>query len=369
MKRAWLHAVPFLAGSVLGYLAVRSGEVTLRQDAPEVRAASGQRGAEHAPPALDPAAERSADGGDGDRGDAIVAGAPIWGRIADEAGAPVAGVAVTATPHYDWSRTEDSSLEARLREFVRHERWTAARIRTASSGADGTYRLEGLAAEARFEVGCERSGYWFRMEERPEEILPGTELNFTAIRVVELTVEVQFEDGKAPELARVRWKSPTGSSSAEWTPAERSIGFAPGNYQLTAEAAPSYCSKPAAVSLGFDAAPPPVTLVLEERNRVAGLVLGLRRGERHTEHKVRCCRVSTDALPQDAIKEASIRQDGTFELLDLDPGNYLLEVRAAGRARHSVEVAVARGYSEVTIELPPRPPADLSVRVYEGDWL
>jgi len=164
--------------SAAGHVAARVGVVVPPDRAPEL-----------APIALEPAV-------------------PADGRVVTAEGDPIAGATVVAVPAV---AAPGDSLEERLRKLASELRVPdpARRVLTATSAADGTFRLDGLARGAGYRVIASA------VDRRPierEHWMPGAPLELALPASPWVPVRVRGPDGERPPLVTVRILAESGGT-------------------------------------------------------------------------------------------------------------------------------------------------------------
>lgn len=358
MRSASQALLPFVA-LVVGFVAGAGfGVVVLSDDPgaapPEAAYDSARsRGAAEADPGAAPEATRDAPRRRGVSTDDVLvenalrsaAGLPptqgdgvVTGSVRDALAKPLPGVTITATTD-PWSLDEpvegapdvgpDASLEDRVRRLVWEHRFREASRRTAVTGEDGTFRLEGLVA-ARYGLQVQLAGWQFECRE-DWAASPGESREFTARPVVGVAIQVVMPDGSVPDTADV-WYEVSGSGSTShhaWAPEQHQLELAAGLYTFSASAgeqsAYSVHNVPVEVTAEGGVA---VDLRLVARPGVVGRV--------EFAGEARPMMLGITALPLgdggDAGPERLITAPHStwfsepfeFALLDLPPGSYLV---------------------------------------------
>ncbi|MBZ0137305.1 MAG: hypothetical protein K8I27_13140 [Planctomycetes bacterium] len=128
----------------------------------------------------------------------------ISGRVLTSTGEPLPGVNVTARPRYpDRRYAPDATLEQRVRDNIRYERWREASAHAAITDDSGAYELAGLSEAETYNVWCELDGWRFSARGQTGRVEPGATRDWTATRIFKLAVEVRMPDGSLASEARV----------------------------------------------------------------------------------------------------------------------------------------------------------------------
>ncbi|MBI4605664.1 MAG: carboxypeptidase regulatory-like domain-containing protein [Planctomycetes bacterium] len=315
----------------------------------------------------------------------------ITGSVRTEAGRPVAGVRVEATRERPGGGTQEppavdagslGGLEGELLELVARRRWTEATTREARTGADGAFRLEGLA-DAAYSVRASLEGYEIEPASGVDagRVRPGEAIAFVAREVVRVPVQVLLPGGGEPERAAI---AVTRQSAAawrsfrrDWRPADPAVLLHPDWHELRALGGEAHelASEPVEVEVRAGEAPALVTLQLEARPGIQGRVV-FPEGEEVDM-------VDVAAIPRASgttadFKEfaggglgcAARRSEGyRYSFPDLPPGRYLL---GTGRKPEGIEVVeearVEDRMVEKDLNLPPLDPRDfVTLWVYDPD--
>ncbi|MCG3182008.1 MAG: hypothetical protein ICCCNLDF_00047 [Planctomycetes bacterium] len=395
-------AVHVALGLVLGLLAglAIGVAVTQRAPAPAVADALPQDNQPHAetpppvetsPPEAAPARakEPAADSSLADiiaaadtlplpKGDGVISGA-----VRTQAGEPLAGVTISATPNYPEDRSwSGMDTEARIREQIRYEKWRELARRKVVTGADGNYRIEGLALKTDYSVWAELDGWRFERTPHRNHFQAGMEASFTARVSIKVPVEVRLPDGSAPRQAEVRFHK-AGAENSVFTNRTRNgkgeIGLEPGDWVASAKAGDDweYESESVTFKLAAGQAPPALVFQLKGRSGLQGKV-SVPAGYRFESLEV-------VVLPGDGIeppphltanmlesKVADVavwpREEWSFQVMDLAPATYHVVLHYGNRVLDWRNVTVGGELAACELAVPPARAEDyIAVRVYDPD--
>ena len=385
MRRSSLAFVllAFLAGGVVGYVlgfgagVEPASDVQARGNAPEEPAEPSGVEAPPLLPEVHSSAERwiaAISATKVRRGDGV-----ITGTIRTRAGRPLAGVEIRAKakpepwppgrPPPEWliDQQTDEDLLKYLRMVVRGHRRRRAEQRDARSGADGTFRLTGLA-DCSYYVETALDGY--RIEARradPSPAPPGSTLAFTAAPVIVTNVVVLLPDGSRPETARLRLEGRRDRPvSRGWKPSRSEIVLTPGRWTLVAEAGlhKEFRSDPVEFEVAEGRPAPEVVLRCRARRGIRGKVV-MPELERRTWRKIAAVRIApgTKADPSRLQKPDrtadSFASREEYVLLDLEPGTWLVGLLMdVTRVVVHMTVEVGDGLSTADLVVTPPDPSE-----------
>ncbi len=302
----------------------------------------------------------------------------IIGTILTEAGEPLAGVEVQATPSQvpesirgKAKSQEGLDLPTKLRRYADRLRWQEGTRRSTVTGGDGSYRLEGLI-ESKHNVRAEKEGWTFRSNDQAYGTELGATLDFTAKERIVVHAQIYLPDGTMPDTARVRFKAGRRTQTTSWRPEHPELRVDPGTYRAiaTAGASSEYASEPVSVTVVRGEQAPRVRFDLEGRPVLKGTV-AFEDDHGGSRTAVRVARLPKDrpadpALlgPDSRTARISSRRGGvpTFQFEDLKSGRYLVGVARdwQGPVVATKVVDLGEGLTEVELEVP-LPPRDAYV--------
>lgn len=316
-------------------------------------------------------------------------GGEIRGTARTEAGQPVAGVRVRATPFRpgrtagrqmrDTLPPGTPSLEDAVREFVRVEAWRRQRIAEGVSGEDGAFVLCGITDDSYqidgwLEGHDVSPGRW-----RREGWRAGDTADLTVAVLVELRVTIRKPDGSVPVSATLHLNgSASGRKSNRidtwWADTPRVL-LSPGTYDVRPETGPDREWTCAAQSAVLEAGKPPVELdfLLVARRGIRGRVL-VPAHESLSAVRVVCAPADPGSAPDlRRLGEhrngtfAAPHEDWSFAFHDLEPGTYHVAAgRDSRRMDAAVVVEVRDAMVSADIALPPVPAAEtFTARVFD----
>lgn len=323
----------------------------------------------------------------------------LWGRVEDLSGTGVAGVVIRASAHVARDRLLKSadigqdapelSMEETLRKAA--QRYTDARARRfqATTDVDGRFRFTGLP-ENDFHFEAYKRDYIVRpRNEQAWSVPAGSEVNFVATALVEVTVRITLPDGTEPNEAVVLCGVVRGGRTREdrwaWSPSGNVLRLPATEVELTATVDVASIS-----SVDVDEAdmrsegvvlrltpgtPRAVDLVLEGRSGIRGRVLFPKDMVPASNVLIRLLALgSATEVNLASLAEAEpvqwVQGLGDFAFLDIEPGFYALGITRSWNAPVEVNqiVEVGGGIESCVLELPPIDPADyLVARVFGPD--
>lgn len=138
-------------------------------------------------------------------------------------------------------------LTDRTMAFIREEQMQDRRFREVKTNARGEFVLPGLLPDEDYYVEAYRDGYeiyefgyegWGETEGLGDGICcsAGEVINFTARKLVTLSIDVRLPDGTRPARAILVDEGPKKLSLPAWTPSSRTFHVRPGVYYLLAKA-------------------------------------------------------------------------------------------------------------------------------------
>lgn len=269
----------------------------------------------------------------------------ITGRTVDADGAPVPGVLVVFDrivfrgSRYD-ERGAAGPARDDLQEVLRDAAEEFARKQSsrarAVTGADGTFRIEGLPA-GNWTANAYLEGHDAEVRDRRwGRVETGDEVEFVVRPLIDVPVDVRMPDGSRPAEADV---AAAGEDSAQvrWTPDAAFIRLVPGTYRFTAGVggdrltpAP-FTSEEVEVVLELGVTPETVVLPLSGTLGIRGEVHGSGDGLSPGIATVLMKRVDADATPE-AVRfvqtdnRKAVHVGRGYEFLDIEAGRYAVGV-------------------------------------------
>jgi len=285
----------------------------------------------------------------------------IHGRVTLFDGSPLPGVEITATPSRRSDREEAETLEAKVRRFIRDERWRTGLESKGTTGSEGSFLLEGIA-DLDYSVTAKLAGYSFESRGR-RSVRPGQQVDFIATAVARLDISVVRADGSEPESAQVLFERGNGSTTRQWTPKERILDAEPGLVKVSAIGKDGERSEPVEITTEAGAPPVPLRLAMRSRGSIRGeVIFPADELETHVTVYLLPAALKPNATPEDVIqsdRNTWSSRGQTFQFEDLDPGSYWVGVsrgyqHQGGTGTPTVElVEVADSRVEVALELMP----------------
>ena len=214
----------------------------------------------------------------------------ITGTVRAENGAPIAGAIITATPPVPaWvgrapkkatsGEPDEPSVQEVIEEAVRQHLWRRTSRVDARSKPDGSFVLEGLRREARYELRAYAAGAILSTAEgepRPSATA-GQVVDFVAKTVVSLAVSVCFEDGTEPPFAWISARAGDGGyiERQRWTPEARVVDLRDGVNILSAaiDEEEDVSSDEVAVTLPLASAAEPPKIQIRRRIELKGRIV------------------------------------------------------------------------------------------------
>ncbi|MCZ7608100.1 MAG: PDZ domain-containing protein [Planctomycetota bacterium] len=307
----------------------------------------------------------------------------ITGVVRTQAGEPLAGVTITATPSYpeerNWSGLD---TEARIREQIRYEKWRELARRNVVTGADGNYRLEGLALKTDYSVWAELEGWRFERTPHRNYFQAGMEANFKALVNIMVPLEVRLPDGRAPRQAEVKFHK-AGEENSVFATRPRNgtgvIGLEPGDWVASAKAGDAweYESELVTFKLAAGQAPPALVFELKGRSGLQGKV-SVPAGYRFESLEVVVLPgegvepppLLTASMLESKVAEVVVwpREAWSFQVLDLAPATYRVVLHYGNRVLDWRNVTVGGDLAACDLAVPPARAEDyFAVRVYDPE--
>ncbi len=294
----------------------------------------------------------------------------ITGRVYFGNGAPLAGVAIFATPQLP--RDAAAGVSEQLAAYADRRARERALMREANTDDSGSFRVTGLDPALLYAIKPQLEGYRFQQERgaRRDYVRVGTGISFTAERAVTVTGVVTLPDGRPPDHVRIVL-NPMGPGHAvywHWTPLSRTYQLEPGDYTFTATSGRrgefKVTDQPATVR----ADEPTLEIRLKASPGIAGHVIPAHGIQNMLEvHLLEPTNGKFPATPP-GRHEPNARSETlwdikgySFAFLDLNPGVYRLMVAHGNSVVATRDITVTDGLEDGTIELPQPDRADFIV--------
>lgn len=305
--------------------------------------------------------------------DEPIAGATIVGYIPTESRSSRGSSGSTYT---------EPTLEEELAEARRKALASRKRRRIATSGEDGTFRMD-LPQSAQGRLRTYLEDYTFEIDRasRSRGSSPEDPMIVRGKPILWLTLDVRLPDGTQPAEARITLAEHSGSTSwgTEWTPEDPKVNNRFGKASVTASAGPN-----PSTSHFQDASPwrssevevagtpgEAATIQLEERRRVSIELVDPSADLDAPEPWVRIVKTHLfdPEHPGHGLErhvdfdERPVEIGGRFVYFDVDPGDWTV---LAGRgpvddllgATNSIQVVVGDGETRCHVEAPPFDPSE-----------
>ncbi len=320
------------------------------------------------------------DGVSGTQASAASGTGRIWGRVVNADGAGLEGVVLrlshrpnssSATPAASVGEPapELDSLEDAVREAAERFQEARARRREVRTDAGGAYHFEGLG-EGPWAVAAYLEGHQVQADTSSWSVVVGSEIDFTATRVVEVPVKVFEPTGALANEARFSCKAVGRDDRAVsygWTAAESFLRLTPGDYELTAYSGDGRSvqdatrrSEPQEISVAADGSAAALRFDLTARLAIRGVVKAAKDGVNVDYFDVRLMPLSAQQevdleLLANASQRDGARPGTEFAFTDLEPGRYVVGVRRSWNSPVAASEVVELGTESVrlSIELPP----------------
>lgn len=269
----------------------------------------------------------------------------LTGRAVDTDGAPVAGVLIVFDRIVFRGSTYDErgaagpardDLEEALRDAAESfARKQASRVR-AVTGADGTFRVEGLPA-ANWTANAYLAGHDVDVAGAQRgRVETGDEVEVVVRPLIDVPIDVRMPDGSQPAEADI---AALGEDSAQvrWTPDAAFLRVVPGKYRITAGAggdritAAPWSSEEVVAEFVLGTAPETIVLQLSGTLGIRGDVEDAGDGLSRSIVTVLVKPVGADATP-DTVRfvqtdnRQMVHAGRGYQFLDLDPGRYAVGV-------------------------------------------
>lgn len=280
-------------------------------------------------------------------------------------------------------RVREDTLVPRVVALTHHHRREVAARQEALTDSSGGFEFTGLARNAVYSVRAHQEGWRIvdplldGLSVRPynwkihteygtikRDVRPGDNVELVGEPVVALTIQVEFEDGSTPEVARVfHWRNgESGWSFQNWYPSQPTLFLKPGSYEIRARVGEDheFKSDSSRVHLTPDEAPPALTFTVVARTAISGRVI-VRKGEDQQRFWVYLAQ-SQEGDDQNAMlvqrgeqKSPGRAMSYNFWFKDLPAGPHVLSVGRSQRDIRATKIIdIEEGQvHEVEIEVPP----------------
>ncbi len=298
------------------------------------------------------------------RGDGVIAG-----HVRLESGEGLAGVEILLSPRYPEKRIDSgATLEERVRDDIRYQRWTELSRVTAVTDADGAYRFESLSETARYNISATLEGWKIEPVDTRGSVQAGATVNFQATASIRLQVEVRMPDGSLAKYGRVSYDQ-VGSNRSSGTVFENGSGelqLSPGTWKIRGSQGNDLEYQGEEVLLEIVAGDTPETLVLQlaARAGVRGTVV-VPKLYKNPRFEVLLVKDPPAEAPGDLEemrrtrpKQAQTRNfpfdsgPSTFSILEVQPGAYRLLLVMDNAIVDWKDVSVAAELVEVELSVP-----------------
>jgi len=314
----------------------------------------------------------------------------IRGRVTDEAGAPLAGVAVIADVFRIDSTRQAADVgagpppEQELEEFLREQArsWAEARAgrQRAVSGAGGTFELTNLDPVKTYSLSAFLAGFVVESDDAAYAVMPGSNVRFRARRVHVIPIELVSESGALASEGVVGVTRGDREQFFAWSADEPELRISAGLVGLRGYAGVRQSgfgrqgvdSDAASEEVSLDVVAngeAPVRLVLTPRSGIRGLVID-EFGGQGGRSVVRLLPIPAGSELDERALASSARQSwqlgNRFEFLDLSPGTYAVGLSNWEEALLTYAITtVSEGVTEVDLIVPePDPESHLVVRAF-----
>jgi hypothetical protein len=231
------------------------------------------------------------------------------------------------------------------------------------TGEDGACELVGLA-DLPYSVAAYLEGFSFRGETETARVQSGAEVRFRAADRARVELTVLLPDGTEPVVALLSVSGKMGTGQRRWTPGRRDAWVPPDTWTITATAGESneFRSSPVDVAVPPEGLSDPVTIRLDPRTGIRGRVV-LPEGDLGASGKIRAVRLlegedaDTERLTDPGHgQDVKVARGGSFVVLDLAPGTWVLGLVTGSEAVGRTAVQVSQGLAECEIVMPDADP-------------
>ncbi|MCP5023927.1 MAG: hypothetical protein GY930_19445 [bacterium] len=305
----------------------------------------------------------------------------ITGRVVDEDGAPLANVVVrlngrgsnsmntTSPASVGQGAPELPSLTDAVRIAAQRHKTQRANSRETETDGQGGFRFEKLE-DRKWSVSAFAVGYIVKADSSYWDISVGSEVDFTAKKVLGVQVEVLMPDGSSADKAHlnVRPRSDQGRmTNYEWSAEEPFLRLVEDRYDIRCYSSDADSLKEAELAsetqkldLKAGQTPEGLTFQLVSRNRITGRIEAPKEYPSDSQFMIRLMglsegqEVDLKALG-DSEKEAWGRPGAEFSFTDLDPGRYVIgaAIGWSGKVVCHQVLELSSGAEIIILEIPP----------------
>jgi len=207
---------------------------------------------------------------------------PITGEVRTREGKPLAGVIVEAEPNWAPDFADPtwppSGIERSVLQYIAKLKWHRGAVRRVETGADGRFRLQGLASGVSYDLSFKREGWSFRCKDGPEpqDVEPGQHLVVVALALAEVRLSVLLPDGSEAEEAKIKTSAWEEEYPIKWKREQPVIKVEAGRVEISAMVQLGrvrYFSEELKTELLPGAANEPLVLHVEPRSSIRGKVV------------------------------------------------------------------------------------------------
>lgn len=293
----------------------------------------------------------------------------ITGHVRLENGEGLAGVEILLSARYPEKRIDSgATLEERVRDDIRYQRWQELARVTVVTDADGAYRAESLSETARYNISAKLEGWKIEPVDTRGAVQAGVTVDFQATASIRLKVEVRMPDGSLARYGRVSYDQVGSNRSAGslFDDGTGELQLTPGTWKIRGSQGNDYEYQGEEVLLEIVAGATPETLVLQlaARAGVRGTIVVPKLyknprfqvllvkdppadtpGDLQEMRKTRPKEVSTRSSPYESGPR-------TFSILDVEPGAYRLLLVMGNEIVDWKDVTVSGDLQEVGLTVP-----------------
>ncbi len=305
----------------------------------------------------------------------------ITGRVVDEEGAPMANAVVrlsgrggssmqaTSPSSVGQGAPELPSLTDAVQKAAQRHKAQRARTRETKTDGQGNYRFEQLE-DRDWRVTAFATGYVVKADSSYSNFPVGSEVDFTAKRVLGVQVEVLMPDGSSAEKAHLNVK-PKGDRSRttnyEWSADEPFLRLIAGRYDIRGYSSgvdsleeAELASETQKLDLEAGLTPEGLTFQLVSRNRITGRIEAPNEYPSSSQFMVRLMALSEgQEVDLKALGDSGMQSwgqpGGKFSFTDLDPSRYVIGAGIGWSGKivcHQI-LELSSGAENVILEIPP----------------